>query len=123
MIVHLLPGPAGSNPAAPGRNHPLPADDGEDIPVAVRRTYNLVLEGGAMSWQDRIVVDPNVLVGKPVIKGTRLAVEFIVGLLARGWTPQQVIEQYDHITLEDIQACLEYAHYVLESERVYPLPA
>ncbi|MFN9297092.1 MAG: DUF433 domain-containing protein, partial [Acidobacteriota bacterium] len=39
-----------------------------------------------MNWQDRITVDPNVLVGKPVIKGTRLAVEFIVDLLAAGWT-------------------------------------
>ncbi len=59
---------------------------------------------------DRITIDPAVLVGKPVIKGTRLAVEFIVGLLAQGWSVDDILEEYDHITREDIQACLAYAH-------------
>jgi len=75
-----------------------------------------------MNWEDRITIDPNVLVGKPVIKGTRLAVEFIVELLARGWTVEQVLEEYDHLTREDIQACLAYASDTLKSERVYLLP-
>jgi uncharacterized protein (DUF433 family) len=74
-----------------------------------------------MNWQDRIAADPAVLVGKPVIKGTRIAVELIIGLLARGWTREQIIQQYDHVTADDIQACLEYAHEVIESERVYPV--
>jgi len=75
-----------------------------------------------MQWQDRIVIDPNVLVGKPVIKGTRIAVELVVDLLARGWSKEQVMQQYDHVTAEDIQACLAYASEVLKSEKVYLVP-
>jgi len=75
-----------------------------------------------MNWQDRIVIDPKVLVGKPVIKGTRIAVEFIIDLLGRGWTVEQILEQYDHLTREDIQACLSYASEVLKSEQVYVTP-
>jgi uncharacterized protein (DUF433 family) len=76
-----------------------------------------------MNWQDRITVNPKVLVGKPVIKGTRLAVEFIVDLLARGWTAERILQEYDHITADDIQACLAYASEVLKSERLYLTPA
>jgi uncharacterized protein (DUF433 family) len=72
-----------------------------------------------MDWKDRIAIDPNVLVGKPVIKGTRMAVEFVIDLLARGWTTEQILHEYDHLTTEDIQACLAYASDVLKSERVY----
>jgi uncharacterized protein (DUF433 family) len=75
-----------------------------------------------MDWHDRIVVNPKVLVGKPVIKGTRIAVEFIVELLANGWTTEQILHEYDHLTPEDIQSCLAYASEVLKSERVYLLP-
>ena len=75
-----------------------------------------------MQWQDRIVIDPNVLVGKPVIRGTRIAVELVVDLLARGWSKEQVMKQYDHVTAEDIQACLAYASEVLKSEKVYLVP-
>jgi uncharacterized protein (DUF433 family) len=75
-----------------------------------------------MDWHDRISVDPKILVGKPVIIGTRIAVEFVVELLGRGWTTQQILQEYDHLTLEDIQACLAYAGDVLKSERVYLLP-
>jgi len=75
-----------------------------------------------MKWQDRIVVDPGVLAGKPVIKGTRIAVGFVVDLLGRGWTIEQVLQEYDHLTREDVQACLAYASEVLQSERVYPVP-
>ena len=76
-----------------------------------------------MDWHERITVDPEVLVGKPVIRGTRIAVEFIVDLLARGWTTEEILAEYDHLTREDIQACLAYASEVLKSERVYLLPA
>ena len=75
-----------------------------------------------MKWQDRIVVDPKLLVGKPVIKDTRIAVEFVVDLLGRGWTTDQILEEYDHLTADDIQACLAYASDVLKSERVYLMP-
>ena len=76
-----------------------------------------------MNWQDRIVIDPKVLVGKPVIKGTRMAVEFVVDLLARGWSFQQVLQEYDHLTEADIRACLAYASEILKSEKVYITPA
>jgi uncharacterized protein (DUF433 family) len=76
-----------------------------------------------MSWQDRIVLDPEILAGKPTIKGTRIAVEFVVDLLARGWTPEDILREYDHLSAEDIQACLAYASQMLQSERVYPTPS
>jgi uncharacterized protein (DUF433 family) len=75
-----------------------------------------------MDWRERITVDPKVLVGKPVIKGTRIAAEFVVDLMGRGWTTEQILREYDHLTPEDIQACLAYASEVLKSERVYLLP-
>ena len=74
------------------------------------------------SWEERIEINPDVLVGKPIIKGTRISVEFVVDLLARGWTFEQVLEEYDHLTREDIQACLAYASNMLKSERVYLAP-
>ncbi len=74
-----------------------------------------------MNWQDRIVADPKILVGKPVIKGTRLAVEFIIDLLAQGWTEAEILRNYPGLTREDIQACLQYASVVLKTEKVYPL--
>ncbi|MEW6114233.1 MAG: DUF433 domain-containing protein [Thermodesulfobacteriota bacterium] len=61
-----------------------------------------------MTWQERIVVDPEILVGKPVIKGTRLSVEFIVELLAEGWPEADILKNYPGLTKEDIQACLGY---------------
>jgi uncharacterized protein (DUF433 family) len=72
-----------------------------------------------MNWQDRITVNPNVLVGKPVVRGTRLAVEFIIDLLAQGWTQQQILESYPGLTPDDIAACLKYASELLRSERVF----
>lgn len=76
-----------------------------------------------MRWEDRVTIDPKVLAGKPVIKGTRLAVEFIVDLLAQGWTEAQIRENYPGVTQEDILACLQYASDVLKSERVFPVDA
>jgi len=75
-----------------------------------------------MTWENRITIDPDVLVGKPIIKGTRISVEFVIDLLARGWTVEQVLEEYDHLTREDVQACLAYASDTLKSERVYLQP-
>ena len=75
-----------------------------------------------MGWRERIVVDTDVLVGKPVVKGTRIAVELVVDLLARGYTKEQVLQQYGHLTADDVQACLAYAADILQSERVYALP-
>lgn len=74
-----------------------------------------------MSWQDRVVVDPTVLVGKPVVKGTRLSVDFLIDLLAQGWTEPEILENYPGLTPEDIKACLAYASERLRDERIYPL--
>lgn len=71
----------------------------------------------------RITVDPRVLVGKPVIRGTRLSVEFIIGLLADGWSEQDILENYPGVVTEDIKACLAYARDALSNERVYPTAA
>lgn len=75
-----------------------------------------------MNWEDRITADPKVLLGKPVVKGTRLAVEFLLDLLAQGWTQQQILENYPGLTSDDLSACLHYASDAVKSERVYPIP-
>ncbi len=74
-----------------------------------------------MEWQERITVDPMVLVGKPVIRGTRLAVEFIIDLLAQGWSEADILRNYPGLTHDDILACLAYASQRLKAEKVYPL--
>jgi uncharacterized protein (DUF433 family) len=71
----------------------------------------------------RITLDPDVLAGKPVIRGTRLSVEFIIGLLAGGWTETDILGSYPGIVHEDVIACLAYAHDVLSSEKVFPSAA
>lgn len=70
---------------------------------------------------ERITLDPQIMVGKPVIKGTRLTVEYIVNLLAHGATVQEILEEYDGLTNEDIQACLLFATRSLESTTFMPL--
>lgn len=74
-----------------------------------------------MNWQERIIADPKVLAGKPVIKGTRLAVEFILDLLAGGWSEAEVLQNYPRLTHEDIQACLSYASALIKSEKVFSI--
>ena len=74
-----------------------------------------------MDWQERIAIDRKILVGKPVVKGTRLAVEFIIGLLAQGWSEAEVLRNYPGLTSDDIKACLAYAGEMMKSERVYPI--
>jgi len=60
------------------------------------------------------------LAGKPVVRGSRLAVDFIVGLQGQGWTEADILRNYPGITHEDIAACLRYASEILQSEKVYP---
>ena len=60
-------------------------------------------------WQRRIVLDPAVLAGKPVVKGTRLSVAFILELLAEGWSESEILDNYPGLTPEDLRACLAYA--------------
>ncbi len=73
-----------------------------------------------MNWQERITLNPDILAGKPIIKGTRIAVEFIIDLLSQGWSTDEIIRNYPGITLVDIQACLSYASANLKAEKVYP---
>jgi uncharacterized protein (DUF433 family) len=74
-----------------------------------------------VAWRDRIAVDPKVLAGKPIIKGTRLAVEFVLELLANGWAYDTILENYPQLERDDILAALRYASEVLKEERVFPL--
>jgi len=74
-----------------------------------------------MPLEDRIALNPDVLVGKPVIRGTRLAVEFVIDLLAQGWTYEDILRDYPGITIEDIHACLRYARDMLRTEKLYPV--
>ena len=67
------------------------------------------------NWQDRIILDPKILAGKPVIKGTRLAVELIIDLLANGWTETDILKNYPRLSHEDISACFSYANYSIRS--------
>ena len=76
-----------------------------------------------MTEHPRIVIDPDILVGKPVIRGTRLSVEFVIGLLAAEWTEHDILESYPGLTREDIVACLAYARDMLMSEKVYLSPS
>jgi uncharacterized protein (DUF433 family) len=70
--------------------------------------------------QDRIVLDPAILAGKPVIRGSRLSVEFVIGLLADGWSEAEILENYPGIGHDDILACLAYVRDMLKDERVFP---
>jgi uncharacterized protein (DUF433 family) len=71
----------------------------------------------------RITLDPKVLAGKPVVSGTRLSVEFVIGLMAEGWSEADILANYPGITHEDIIACLAYARDTLSSEKVFPSAA
>lgn len=73
-------------------------------------------------WKRRITVYPNILAGKPIIKGTRIAVEFILDLLANDWTIESILKNYPQLRKEDITAVLKYATEILKEEKVYPLP-
>ena len=69
----------------------------------------------------RITVNPKIFGGKPVIRGRRLAVEHVLGMLAAGDTPETILEGYPWLEPEDIQACLVYARRLVAHERIEPL--
>jgi len=69
---------------------------------------------------ERITVNPEIFGGKPIIRGRRLAVEHILGMLAAGDTVETILEGYPWLEREDIQACLAYAHRVVGHERIEP---
>ena len=76
-----------------------------------------------MAEHPRIMLDPDVLAGKPVIRGTRVAVEFVIGLMAEGWSEADILANYTGITHDDVIACLAYARDTLSSEKVFPSAA
>ena len=76
-----------------------------------------------MTDLSRIVLDAQVLAGKPVVRGTRLSVEFVLGLLAEGWSEADILDNYPNLSGDDVRACLAYARDALASEKVYPSAA
>ncbi len=74
-----------------------------------------------MALTERIIVDPKILTGKPIVRVTRISVELVVELLAAGWSHAQILASYPHLSEEDIRACLAYATELLREEKVYPL--
>lgn len=76
-----------------------------------------------VNWKDHIHSDPEVLLGKPVVKGTRLSVEFILGLFSEGWTEQQVLDNYSWLTSERLRAVFAFAADCMREESLYPIPA
>jgi uncharacterized protein (DUF433 family) len=75
-----------------------------------------------IQWDHFIHSDPGVLLGKPVVKGTRLSVEFILGLYAEGWTEDQILENYPNLTKESLLAVFDYTRECMREEFLYPLP-
>jgi uncharacterized protein (DUF433 family) len=69
---------------------------------------------------ERIVVDPNICSGKPTIRGTRIMVKNILGMVAGGYTRQQILDAYPEMTPDDVTAALEYASHVVDEEKVIP---
>lgn len=69
----------------------------------------------------RIIIDPSILSGKPIVKGTRISVEFILELLASGMSSKEICIEYPHLKKEDVLAALEYATKALRHEEIYPL--
>jgi uncharacterized protein (DUF433 family) len=75
-----------------------------------------------VDWRDYIVSDERILVGKPIVKGTRLSVEFVLELLAGGWDRDALAESYPQLTEERVRAVLAYAAATFRDERFYLLP-
>jgi uncharacterized protein (DUF433 family) len=77
----------------------------------------------ADDWQDRITLNPAVLAGKPTVRGLRISVEHVLRALASGVPETELLADYPDLEPEDFRACLAYAADLVESERVYPVPA
>lgn len=75
-----------------------------------------------MEWRERIVCDPEILLGKPSIKGTRISVELVLGWLGAGWGLEQVLDNYPRLQREDVLAALSYASEYMRDERFIKLP-
>jgi len=76
-----------------------------------------------MNWQNYIISDSHILLGKPTIKGTRISVELILELFAAGWTEKQVIESYPSVTAESLRAVFAYLKDCIQQELYFPISA
>jgi uncharacterized protein (DUF433 family) len=76
-----------------------------------------------MNWQEYISLNPQVMTGKPVIKGTRITVELILERLGTGWTTEQLLESYPHISEDSVRACLLYAVDSVKNEIIHDIAA
>ena len=76
-----------------------------------------------VNWQEHIEVNPRILVGKPVLKGTRLSVEFVMERLADGWSEAEILENYPRLTKEGLRAVYAYVHALLRESMVYSFPS
>ena len=75
-----------------------------------------------MDWKEHIETNENILIGKPVIKGTRISVEHIIDLLAAGWTEKQILDNYPRLKLENLQAVFAYIKDIMEDGMIYNEP-
>jgi uncharacterized protein (DUF433 family) len=75
-----------------------------------------------MNWQDHIISDQEILLGKPTIKGTRIPIELILELLAAGWTEQQLLESYPQLTAQNLKAVFAYLKDCIQQELFFLLP-
>jgi uncharacterized protein (DUF433 family) len=73
-----------------------------------------------MNWQDHIVSDKEVLLGKPVVKGTRISVDHIISLLAQGWTEDKILENYPRLTTESMKAIFSYIYDCMKDNLLFP---
>jgi uncharacterized protein (DUF433 family) len=74
-----------------------------------------------MNWQDYIVSDDQVLLGKPTIKGTRISVELVLELFSAGWTENQILESYPTVTAESLRAVFSYLKECIQQELYFPI--
>lgn len=76
-----------------------------------------------MIWQEHIISDSNILLGKPTIKGTRISVELIMELYSMGWTEKQILDSYPNITTDSLRAVFVYLKECIQQELYFPILA
>ena len=74
------------------------------------------------NWKNNIITDKNILLGKPVIKGTRLSVDHLIGLLAQGWSEKQILDNFPRLTQDDLKAIFRYIQECMKDGLLYELP-
>ena len=91
--------------------------------IMLERELSAEVSMSSEELMSRIQTDPGILAGKPVIRGTRLSVDFILGLLGQGATFEEILEEYRGLSAEDLRACLLFAAKSMESASFLPLAA